>query len=50
MQDKVGNFKAKELADFINEKYEEASGVKLSEGVIIRAESSCRRDLLKWGA
>ena len=50
MQDKAGNFKAKELEDFINGKFEEASGEKLAEGVTIRAESSCRRDLLKWGA
>jgi hypothetical protein len=50
MQDKAGNFKAKELEDFINGKFEEARGEKLAEGVTIRAESSCRRDLLKWGA
>ncbi len=50
MQDKAGNFKAKELEDFINGKFEEASVEKLAVGVTIRAESSCRRDLLKWGA
>jgi hypothetical protein len=32
MQDKEGYFKAKELADFINEKFEEASGEKLLKG------------------
>jgi hypothetical protein len=50
MQDKAGNFQAKELEDSINGKFEEASGEMLAEGVSIRAESSCRRDLLKWGA
>jgi hypothetical protein len=38
------------LEIFINSKFEEASGENLEDGVTIRKENACRRDLLKWGA
>jgi hypothetical protein len=47
MQDKRSNFKARGLVDFINLKFEEATDEKLPDGVKIRSESSCRRDLLR---
>jgi hypothetical protein len=53
MQDKKANFKiskARELVDFINLKFKETTDEKLPDGVVIRSESSCRRDLLRWGA
>ena len=50
MKQKIANFKARDLSKFINEKYTEISGQSIEEGVFLRSERNCRRDLLKWGA
>lgn len=47
---KEATFCVKNLANFVTRQYEEASGDKLGEGDVIRSESSCRVDLIKWGA
>ncbi len=50
MSSKIANFKAKDLSKFINEKFTELYGKVIEDGVFVRSERSCRRDLLKWGA
>ena len=50
MKDKIANFKSRELCKFINEAYTNLTGESIEEGVFLRSERSCRRDLLKWGA
>ena len=50
MKQKIANFKARDLSQFINSKYTEISGESIEPGVVLRSERSCRRDLLKWGA
>ena len=50
MKDKIANFKSRDLANFINETYTKLTGEVFEDGVFLRSERSCRRDLLKWGA
>ncbi|CAF4503702.1 unnamed protein product, partial [Didymodactylos carnosus] len=48
---KSGKFKALDLAQFIDEKYYELTGIKKQiGGDFIRSERSCRLDLRRWGA
>ncbi|CAF3189699.1 unnamed protein product [Rotaria sp. Silwood2] len=48
---KSADFKAMDLAQFIDEKYYEVTGIiKQSGDDLIRSESSCRLDLRRWGA
>ncbi|CAF1560638.1 unnamed protein product, partial [Didymodactylos carnosus] len=48
---KSGEFKALDLAQFIDEKYYELTGIKKQIGDdFIRSERSCRLDLRRWGA
>ncbi|CAF1609951.1 unnamed protein product, partial [Didymodactylos carnosus] len=48
---KSGEFKALELAQFINEKYYELTGIKKQIGDdFIRSERSCHLDLRRWEA
>ncbi|CAF4219816.1 unnamed protein product [Rotaria sordida] len=48
---KSADFKAIDLAQFIDEKYYEVTGAKKqSDDDLIRSESSCRLDLRRWGA
>ena len=46
MKDKIANFKARDLSEFINLTYTQLSSESIDEGVFLRSESSCRRDLL----
>ena len=50
IKDKVANFKSKELSQFINSTFTKLTGETIEDGVFVRSESSCRRDLIKWGA
>jgi len=48
---KSGDFKAVALAEFIDTKYYELTGIKKQcDGDLIRSERSCRLDLRRWGA
>ncbi|CAF4730061.1 unnamed protein product, partial [Rotaria sp. Silwood2] len=48
---KSGDFKAMDLAQFIDIKYYEVIGIKKQSGDdLIRSERSCRVDLRRWGA
>lgn len=48
---KSGEFKALDLAQFIDEKYYELTGIQKQRGDdLIRSERSCRLDLRRWGA
>jgi hypothetical protein len=48
---KSGEFKALDLAQFVDEKYYELTGIKKQIGDdFIRSERSCRVDLRRWGA
>ncbi|CAF4738735.1 unnamed protein product [Rotaria sp. Silwood1] len=48
---KSGDFKAIDLAQFIDTKYYELTGIKKQIGDdLIRSECSCRLDLRRWGA
>ena len=48
---KSGEFKALDLAQFIDERYYEVTGLtKQASDELIRSESSCRVDLRRWGA
>jgi hypothetical protein len=48
---KSGEFKALDLAHFIDETYYELTGIKKEIGDdLIRSERSCRLDLRRWGA
>ena len=47
---KEATFSVANLHHFINHKYEEITAQKLGEGEFIRSQSSCRVDLIKWGA
>ncbi|CAF3013536.1 unnamed protein product [Rotaria sp. Silwood2] len=48
---KSADFKAMDLAQFIDEKYYEITGIiKQSGDDLIRSKSSCRLDLRRWGA
>ncbi|CAF3861221.1 unnamed protein product, partial [Rotaria sp. Silwood1] len=48
---KSGDFKAMDLAQFIDTKYYEVTGIKKqSDDDLIRSERSCHVDLRRWGA
>jgi len=48
---KSGDFKAMDLAQFIDTKYYELTGIKKQSGDdLIRSKRSCRLDLRRWGA
>lgn len=47
---KNAEFSVLDLAKFITERYQEETGIELETGKLIRSESSCKLDLLKWGA
>jgi hypothetical protein len=48
---KSGEFKSLDLAQFIDEKYYELTGIKKQiDDDLIRSERSCRLDLRRWGA
>lgn len=48
---KSGEFKALDLAQFIDKTYYELTGIKKQSGDdLIRSERSCRLDLRRWGA
>jgi len=47
---KSAEFKAADLAEFINEKYFELTGVQKTTNEFVRSERSCRMDLRRWGA
>jgi hypothetical protein len=48
---KSADFKALDLAQFVDEKYYELTGTKRQAGDdLIRSERSCRLDLRRWGA
>ena len=49
MKEKAANFKARDLSKFINSAYTNLTNEIIEEGVFLRSERSCRRDLLKWG-
>ena len=48
MKEKAANFKARDLSKFINSAYTNLTNEIIEEGVFLRSERSCRRDL-KWG-
>ena len=47
---KNAQFSVLNLANFINERYQEETGIQLESGMLIRSESSCKLDLFRWGA
>ncbi len=48
-KDRSAKFSPYDLALYISKVYEEETNSELTDGKLIRSESSCRRDLLRWG-
>ena len=47
---KSSNFSPMDLAKYITDLYKkEPKAIELHENELIRSESSCKRDLIKWG-